>query len=89
MGLITYFTAGVKEVRAWTIKQGTNAQKSASEIHTDIEKGFIRAEVVSFDKFIELNMPEDMRKPAYMTEVVKFLLSQRAKYVNCAFIPVE
>ena len=55
LGLITYFTAGVKEVRAWTIKQGTNAQKSASEIHTDIEKGFIRAEVVSFDKFIELN----------------------------------
>ena len=47
--------AGLKEVRAWTIKQGTNAQKSASEIHTDIEKGFIRAEVVSFDKFIELN----------------------------------
>ena len=55
LGLITYFTAGEKEVRAWTIKQGTNAQKSAGEIHTDIEKGFIRAEVVAYEKFIEYN----------------------------------
>lgn len=55
LGLITYFTAGVQEVRAWTIKKGTNAQKSSGEIHSDIEKGFIRAEVVAFDKFIENN----------------------------------
>ena len=55
LGLITYFTAGEKEVRAWTIKKGTLAPKAASEIHSDIEKGFIRAEVVSFDKFIEYN----------------------------------
>ena len=55
LGLITYFTAGEKEVRAWTVKQGTNAQKSAGEIHTDIEKGFIRAEVVAYEKFIEYN----------------------------------
>ncbi|BBM36614.1 redox-regulated ATPase YchF [Pseudoleptotrichia goodfellowii] len=53
LGLITYFTAGEKEVRAWTISKGTNAQKGAGEIHTDIEKGFIRAEVVAYDKFIE------------------------------------
>ena len=53
LGLITYFTAGEKEVRAWTIRKGTNAQKAAGEIHTDIEKGFIRAEVVAYDKFIE------------------------------------
>lgn len=53
LGLITFFTAGEKEVRAWTIKNGTNAQNAAGEIHTDIQKGFIRAEVVSFDKFIE------------------------------------
>lgn len=53
LGLITYFTAGEKEVRAWTIKKGTNAQNSAGEIHTDIQKGFIRAEVVEFNKFIE------------------------------------
>ena len=53
LGLITFFTAGEKEVRAWTIKKGTNAQNAAGEIHTDIQKGFIRAETVSFDKFIE------------------------------------
>lgn len=53
LGLITFFTAGEKEVRAWTIKNGTNAQNAAGEIHTDIQKGFIRAEVVSFDKFVE------------------------------------
>ena len=53
LGLITYFTAGEKEVRAWTVKQGTNAQKSAGEIHTDIQKGFIRAEVVAYEKFID------------------------------------
>lgn len=51
LGLISYFTAGVQEVRAWTIKKGTLAPKAASEIHSDIEKGFIRAEIVSFDEF--------------------------------------
>ena len=55
LGLITYFTAGEKEVRAWTVRQGTNAQNSAGEIHTDIQRGFIRAEVVAYDKFIEKN----------------------------------
>lgn len=53
LGLITFFTAGEKEVRAWTVKKGTNAQNAAGEIHTDIQKGFIRAETVSFDKFME------------------------------------
>jgi GTP-binding protein YchF len=46
MGLIQYFTAGEPEVRAWTIRRGSNAVKAAGEIHSDIEKGFIRAEVV-------------------------------------------
>lgn len=55
LGLITYFTAGVQEVRAWTVRQNTPAPKAASEIHTDIEKGFIRAEVVAFDEFIKNN----------------------------------
>ena len=53
LGLQTYFTAGVKEVRAWTIKIGDTAPKAAGEIHTDFEKGFIRAKVVSFDDFIK------------------------------------
>ncbi|WP_150138252.1 redox-regulated ATPase YchF [Candidatus Enterovibrio escicola] len=51
--LQTYFTAGVKEVRAWTIPLGATAPQSAGKIHTDFERGFIRAEVVSFNDFIE------------------------------------
>jgi GTP-binding protein YchF len=49
--LVTFFTAGEKEVRAWTVTKGTNAQRAAGEIHSDIERGFIRAEVTSFDDF--------------------------------------
>ncbi|MDB2445359.1 redox-regulated ATPase YchF [Gammaproteobacteria bacterium] len=53
LGLQTYFTAGPKEARAWTIKQGALAPKAAAAIHTDFEKGFIRAEVIGFDDYIE------------------------------------
>lgn len=51
LGLITFFTAGEKEVRAWTIERGTSAQKAAGKIHSDIERGFIRAEVCSYEDF--------------------------------------
>jgi len=53
LGLQTYFTAGVKEVRAWTIPIGATAPQSAGVIHTDFEKGFIRAEVIAYDDFIQ------------------------------------
>ena len=52
LGLQTFFTAGEKEVRAWTVRQGATAPQAAGEIHTDFEKGFIRAEVIAFDDFI-------------------------------------
>ncbi len=52
LGLMSYFTAGVKEVRAWTIRKNTTAPKAAAVIHNDFEKGFIRAEVISYDDFI-------------------------------------
>jgi ribosome-binding ATPase YchF (GTP1/OBG family) len=52
LGLETYFTAGPKEVRAWTIHHGDTAPKAAGVIHTDFEKGFIRAEVIAFPDFI-------------------------------------
>jgi len=55
LGLQTYFTAGVKEVRAWTVKQGATAPQAAGVIHTDFEKGFIRAECTSYDDFIQYN----------------------------------
>jgi hypothetical protein len=54
LGLHTYFTAGVKEVRAWTIPEGATAPESAGVIHTDFQKGFIRAEVVAYDDFVSL-----------------------------------
>ena len=55
LNLQTYFTAGVKEVRAWTVKIGATAPKAAAVIHTDFEKGFIRAEVIAYDDFIQYN----------------------------------
>lgn len=59
LGLISFFTYGKDECRAWTIKQGTNAQKAAGEIHTDLERGFIRAEIASYSDFEECG---DMNK---------------------------
>ena len=53
LDLATYFTAGVKEVRAWTIPVGASAPKAAGVIHTDFEKGFIRAEIISYDDFVK------------------------------------
>ena len=53
LGLQTYFTAGVKEVRAWTVKAGSTAPQAAGVIHTDFEKGFIRAETIGYDDFIQ------------------------------------
>ncbi|GAA0069148.1 redox-regulated ATPase YchF [Clostridium sardiniense] len=53
LGLISYLTAGVQEVRAWTIKQGTKAPQAAGKIHSDIERGFIRAEVVGYNDLVE------------------------------------
>ena len=52
LGLQSYFTAGPKEVRAWTVRQGTTAPGAAAVIHTDFERGFIRAEVIAYDDFI-------------------------------------
>ena len=54
LGLQTYFTAGVKEVRAWTVKAGATAPQAAGVIHTDFEKGFIRAETIAYDDYVRL-----------------------------------
>ena len=53
LGLISYLTAGPQEVRAWTITRGTKAPQAAGKIHTDFEKGFIRAEIVAFDDLMK------------------------------------
>ena len=54
LGLMSYLTAGEKEVRAWTIKKGTKAPQAAGKIHTDFERGFIRADVVKYEDLVEL-----------------------------------
>lgn len=54
LDLLTYFTAGPKEARAWTIERGTRAPQAAGVIHTDFEKGFIRAETIAYDDYVEL-----------------------------------
>ena len=62
LNLQTYFTAGEKEVRAWTIVKGTKAPKAAAVIHTDFEKGFIRAEVISYNNFIKFGSEHSCRE---------------------------
>jgi ribosome-binding ATPase YchF (GTP1/OBG family) len=53
LGLQTYFTAGVQEVRAWTVKKGATAPQAAGVIHTDFERGFIRAEVIAYNDYVQ------------------------------------
>ena len=53
LGLISYLTAGPKEVRAWTITKGTKAPQAAGKIHSDFERGFIRAEIIAFDDLVK------------------------------------
>jgi GTP-binding protein YchF len=66
LGLITYFTAGVKEVRAWTIVNGTRAPQAAGVIHSDFEKGFIRAEVIAYTDYIACNGEAGAREKGLM-----------------------
>ena len=61
LGLQTYLTAGPKESRAWTIPQGAKAPQAAGVIHTDFEKGFIKAEVISFDDLVETGSVAEAR----------------------------
>ena len=61
LGLQTYLTAGPKESRAWTIRQGWTAPQAAGVIHTDFQKGFIKAEVISFDDLLELGTVAEAR----------------------------
>ena len=62
LNLQTYFTAGEKEVRAWTIKEGMSAPQAAGVIHTDFEKGFIRAEVMKYDDFTSLGSEQAVKE---------------------------
>jgi ribosome-binding ATPase YchF (GTP1/OBG family) len=66
LGLQTYFTAGVKEVRAWTVKKGATAPQAAAVIHTDFERGFIRAEVIAFNEYINLKGEQGCKEAGKM-----------------------
>lgn len=66
LNLITYFTAGVKEVRAWTIQEGWKAPQAAGVIHTDFEKGFIRAEVIKYQDYVDLGSEAAVKEAGKM-----------------------
>ncbi|HTS83634.1 MAG TPA: redox-regulated ATPase YchF [Usitatibacter sp.] len=66
LGLQTYFTAGPKEVRAWTVKKGATAPQAAGVIHTDFEKGFIRAEVIAYDDYVALGGEQKSKEAGKM-----------------------
>ena len=66
LNLITYFTAGPKEVRAWTIEDGWKAPKAAGVIHTDFEKGFIRAEVIKYNDYVSLGSEQAVKEAGKM-----------------------
>lgn len=68
LGLITYFTAGPKETRAWTIKKGTKAPQAAGVIHTDFEKGFIRAETIAYDDYVQYGSEKAAREAGKMRQ---------------------
>jgi ribosome-binding ATPase YchF (GTP1/OBG family) len=66
LGLQTYFTAGVKEVRAWTIHIGDTAPRAAAAIHTDFERGFIRAQTIAYDDFIQFKGEQGAKEAGKM-----------------------
>jgi ribosome-binding ATPase YchF (GTP1/OBG family) len=66
LSLQTYFTAGEKEVRAWTISKGSTAPQAAGVIHTDFEKGFIRAEVISYQDYSDLGSEQKVKEAGKM-----------------------
>lgn len=68
LGLITYFTVGPKEARAWTIKKGTKAPQAAGVIHTDFERGFIRAETIAYDDYSELKSEKAAKEAGKMRQ---------------------
>lgn len=85
LNLQTYFTAGVKEVRAWTIHQGFTAPQAAGVIHTDFEKGFIRAEVISFENFINFGSEAKAREAGKLSTEGKSYIVQDGDVMHFLF----
>jgi len=85
LGLQTYFTAGVKEVRAWTIHTGDTAPNAAGVIHTDFERGFIRAQTISFDDFISYKGEQGAKEAGKMRAEGKEYIVQDGDVLNFLF----
>ncbi|MBL4724930.1 MAG: redox-regulated ATPase YchF, partial [Lutibacter sp.] len=85
LNLQTYFTAGVKEVRAWTINVGDSAPQAAGVIHTDFEKGFIRAEVINYDDFVELGSEAKVKEAGKMRVEGKEYIVKDGDMMNFRF----
>lgn len=85
LGLLTFLTAGEKEVRAWTVRQGTKAPAAAGEIHTDIERGFIRAEVIAWDRLVEAGSIAGARSRGWLRTEGKEYVMHDGDVVNFLF----
>jgi GTP-binding protein YchF len=85
LGLMSYLTAGEKEVRAWTIPIGTKAPQAAGVIHSDIERGFIRAEIVSYDALVRVGSEKSAREQGLMRLEGKEYVMQEGDIVNFRF----
>ena len=85
LGLLSFLTAGSDEVRAWTIVKGTKAPQAAGKIHTDIERGFIRAEIISYDKLVECGSETLAKEKGYFRLEGKEYVMQDGDIVNFRF----
>ena len=85
LGLMTYLTAGEIEVRAWTIEKGSRAPQAAGKIHSDIERGFIRAEIVSYDDYVKYRTMDALRAAGRLRSEGKEYVMQEGDVVNFRF----
>ncbi|MBV8332123.1 MAG: DUF933 domain-containing protein, partial [Candidatus Eremiobacteraeota bacterium] len=85
LGLMTFLTAGEKEVRAWTIARGTKAPEAAGTIHGDIERGFIRAEIVSYDDYVAYKTMDALRAAGLVRSEGRDYTMQEGDVVNFRF----
>jgi GTP-binding protein YchF len=85
LGLMTFLTAGEKEVRAWTIPRGTKAPQAAGRIHGDIERGFIRAEIVSYDDYVAYRTPDALKAAGLVRSEGRDYVMREGDVVNFRF----
>ena len=85
LGLMTFLTAGEKEARAWPIPKGTKAPKAAGTIHSDLERGFIRAEIVAYDDYVEFQTMEALRAAGRVRSEGREYVMQEGDVVNFRF----